>query len=225
MLEVSDLHAFYGRAHILDGLSFRLDAGEAAVLVGRNGAGKSTTLKCLMGIVRSRARRIALAGRPIEALPPFRVARLGMAWVPEDRRVFTGLTVRENLAVGRRPPVDGIEPWTEARVVALFPQLDALLDRPAGQLSGGEQQMLTLARALMGNPKVILLDEPSEGLAPLVLHAIAGAVRAMREAGLTLLLAEQNLAFAGRLADRALVLERGRLIDDGPVGAVAFAEA
>lgn len=224
MLEVENLHAYYGQAHILDGIGFRLEAGEAAVLVGRNGAGKSTTLKCLMGIVRGRAERIALDGQDIRALPPFRIARMGVAWVPEDRRAFTGLTVRQNLEVARQPASGEAEPWDQARVVALFPQLEALLDRPAGQLSGGEQQMLVLARGLMGNPRLMLLDEPSEGLAPLVLHAIAGAVRAMRDAGMTLLLAEQNLAFARKLADRALVLERGRLIEDGQIGTVAVGD-
>lgn len=224
MLEVENLHAYYGQAHILDGIGFRLEAGEAAVLVGRNGAGKSTTLKCLMGIVRGRADRLTLDGQDIRALPPFRIARMGVAWVPEDRRAFAGLTVRQNLEVARQPASGEAEPWDQARVVALFPQLEALLDRPAGQLSGGEQQMLVLARGLMGNPRLMLLDEPSEGLAPLVLHAIAGAVRAMRDAGMTLLLAEQNLAFARKLADRALVLERGRLIEDGPIGTVAVGD-
>lgn len=149
---------------------------------------------------------------------------MGVAWVPEDRRAFAGLTVRQDLEVARQPASGEAEPWDQARVVALFPQLEALLDRPAGQLSGGEQQMLVLARGLMGNPRLMLLDEPSEGLAPLVLHAIAGAVRAMRDAGMTLLLAEQNLAFARKLADRALVLERGRLIEDGPIGTVAVGD-
>lgn len=210
MLAVEGLHAHYGRAHILADLGFRLAPGEVLALVGRNGAGKSTTLKCLIGLVRPSRGRVLLDGRDVAGWPPHRIAAAGIGYVPEDRRVFADLTVLENLEVGKRAPHAG-EPWTPARLFTLFPALEPLARRPAGYMSGGEQQMLTIARTLMGNPRLVLLDEPSEGLAPRVVAEMADAVREMKQAGLAVLLSEQNLNFANAVADHALVLEKGRI--------------
>ena len=217
MLAVRGLHAHYGRAHILHDVSFDLASGEVLVLAGRNGAGKSTTIKAVMGLLRPSAGSVRLAGREIAGFPPFRAARAGLGYVPEERRVFADLSVAENLAVGRRPPRPGVPPWTPERLFALFPNLAAMPGRPAARMSGGEQQMLAVARTLMGNPALVLLDEPSEGLAPIVVAQMAGAVRAMKAAGVTVLLAEQNLRFAEQVGDRAVVLETGTVAWTGPM--------
>ena len=210
ILAVQDLDSFYGRAHILRRLSFAMAPGEALVLLGRNGAGKSTAMKSLIGLVRPAKGSILFAGRQIAGLEPYRIARLGLGYVPEGRRIFADLTVAENLDVGRQPARPGIAPWTVARLVALFPGLGPLRHRVAARISGGEQQMLSIARTLMGNPRLILLDEPTEGLSPLVVEQMAAAILALKAEGVTLLLAEQNLHFAARVADRAVVLEKGR---------------
>ncbi len=225
ILEVQDLHAHYGRAHILHGVSFALAPGEAAVLLGRNGAGKSTTLKSLIGLVRPSAGRITFAGhhlasKDIAGLDPHRIARLGLGYVPEERRIFPDLTVAENLETGRRPPTGNRAPFTPDRLYTLFPNLGPLRDRPGGRISGGEQQMLTIARTLMGNPSLLLLDEPSEGLAPVIVAQMAGAIAELKAEGVTLLIAEQNLAFASRVADRAIILETGRVAWDGTMAAL-----
>ena len=225
MLEVSGLQAFYGRAHILRDVSFTLAAGEVLVLAGRNGAGKSTTMKALMGLVRPRAGSVRFDGREIARLPPFRIARAGLGYVPEERRIFADLTVAENLEVGRRPARPGVPAWTPERLFALFPNLAAMRDRPGARTSGGEQQMLTVARTLMGNPRLVLLDEPSEGLAPMVVTQMSAAVRAMKAAGVTVLLAEQNMRFAERVGDRAFVLEAGRVAWSGTMAALADVRA
>lgn len=211
MLEVSDLHAHYGRAHILQGISFVLRGGEVVALMGRNGAGKSTTLKTIMGLVRPSAGRVLLEGKDITSRPPYVISRLGLGYVPEERRVFPELSVLENLEVGRQPPRAGVPPWTPERLFELFPNLAELGRREAGHLSGGEQQMLTIARTLMGNPRALLLDEPSEGLAPVVVEQVAGAVRELKGECLTVLLSEQNLRFARAVADRALIIEKGQI--------------
>jgi len=211
MLEVEGLNSFYGRAHILQDVSFAVAPGEVLVLLGRNGAGKSTTCKSLIGLVRPARGSIRLDGTEIAGREPFRIARAGLGYVPEERRVFADLTVAENLDVGRRPPRPGIAPWTEARLFALFPNLGPLRDRIATRMSGGEQQMLSIARTLMGNPRLILLDEPSEGLSPLIVEQMAAAILALRAEGVTVLLAEQNLHFAARVANRAVVIEKGRV--------------
>jgi len=211
MLEVEGLNSFYGRAHILQDVSFAVAPGEVLVLLGRNGAGKSTTCKSLIGLVRPARGSIRLDGTEIAGREPFRIARAGLGYVPEERRVFADLTVAENLDVGRRPPRPGIAPWTEARLFALFPNLGPLRDRIAARMSGGEQQMLSIARTLMGNPRLILLDEPSEGLSPLIVEQMAAAILALRAEGVTVLLAEQNLHFAARVANRAVVIEKGRV--------------
>ena len=217
MLEVRALYAAYGKARILFDLSFAARAGEVLVLLGRNGAGKSTTLKSLAGLVAARSGEIRLEGERIDALPAHRIARLGLGYVPEDRRVFTDLTVRENLETGRQPPRPGAAHWTPEKLFELFPNLAHMQDRLGGRMSGGEQQMLALARTLMGNPRAILLDEPAEGLAPLVVGQIAATIATLKAEGLCVVLSEQNLRFARRVADRACLLEKGRILASGPL--------
>ena len=211
MLEVRHLNAGYGRAQVLFDLELELRAGEVAVLAGRNGAGKSTALKAIMGLVEPSSGEVRFQGRRIERLEPFEIARLGLGYVPEERRIFTGLTVAENLEVGRRSPRPGVPAWTMERVFALFPNLAGMLERPGSRMSGGEQKMLAIARTLMGNPAAILLDEPSEGLAPVVVRQMAEAVRDLKRAGLSVLLCEQNPRFAGDVADRVYRIEKGQV--------------
>ena len=215
MLSVRDVHSYYGRAHILQGLSFELPAGAVMVLLGRNGAGKSTTMKTLIGLVRPARGRIEFAGANIAGWEPHRIAKSGLGYVPEERRIFTDLTVMENLEVGRQPGRDSRPPWTEDRLFALFPNLGRMRGRTAGRMSGGEQQMLTIARTLMGNPRLLLLDEPSEGLAPVIVEEMAHAILALKRDGVTTLLAEQNMHFAARVADLAGVIEKGRIVWTG----------
>ena len=223
LLEVEGLEAAYGSARVLFGVSLALAPGEVVALMGRNGAGKSTTLKAIMGLVPARARRLAFAGRDIAGLPAHRIARLGLGYVPEDRRIFTELTVAENLEVGRRAAAPGVAPWTPDRLFALFPNLAEMRERRADAMSGGEQQMLAIARTLMGNPRAVLLDEPSEGLAPVIVEQMADAVRAMKGEGIAVLLSEQNAAFAGAVCDRALVIERGEIRFEGALAEAARA--
>jgi branched-chain amino acid transport system ATP-binding protein len=211
MLTVRDLQAYYGRAHILHGLSLEARAGEVVALLGRNGAGKSTTLKAIMGLVPPAGGEVVFAGQRIDRLPTHRIARLGLGYVPEERRIFTDLTVAENLAVGRQPPRADAPAWTEQRLFALFPSLGRLRERPGGRMSGGEQQMLTIARTLMGNPRCLLLDEPSEGLAPIVVEQMAQAIGALKAEGLSVLLCEQNLRFCQAIADRVYIVEKGQI--------------
>jgi len=215
-LRLEGLEAWYGRARVLFGVDLVLARGTVKVLLGRNGAGKTSTLKAVAGIMPRIAGRVLVDGRDVAGQSPHRIARAGIGLVPETRRIFRGLSVRENLAVGRRAAPSG-GGWDEARIFALFPALEPLAARRGGQLSGGEQQMLAIGRTLMGNPWLVLLDEPAEGLAPIVVNQMAGAIRALRDAGTTVLLAEQNLAFAGRVADGAAFIERGRIVYDGPL--------
>jgi branched-chain amino acid transport system ATP-binding protein len=224
MLSVRHLNTYYGRAHILADLALEVGRGEVAVLLGRNGAGKSTTLKSIMGWARLRSGEIVFEGRRIDRLPTYRIARSGLGYVPEDRRIFTDLSVMENLDVGRRPAASG-RAWTPEEIFALFPNLADAQDRPAGKISGGEQQMLAIARTLMGNPSCILLDEPSEGLAPLIVEQVGAAVRDLKAAGVAVLLSEQNWRFAAAVADRAYIIEKGRIRYAGAMAELAADEA
>ena len=212
MLEVRNLCVHHGRAQLLFDVSFTANVGEVLVLVGRNGAGKSTTMKAIMGLLPNVTGKVRFYGASVSGLTAHEICRRGLGYVPEDRRIFTDLTVAENLEVGRQPSrkeATDAPRWTVPRVCELFPKLAEMLDRPGGQMSGGEQQMLTIARTLMGNPKAILLDEPSEGLAPMVVEHIARSVQALKREGLCVILSEQNLRFARIVADRAVVIERG----------------
>ncbi len=224
MLEVEGLHAHYGRAHILQGVTLCAAQGEVVALLGRNGAGKSTTMKAIMGLVRPTGGRVRFQGQDVTGREPFEIARQGLGYVPEERRIFTELTVMENLDVGRQPPRAGLAPWTPERVFALFPPLAAMRARPGGRMSGGEQQMLTIARTLMGNPRLILLDEPSEGLAPVIVERMAAAILELKREGITVLLSEQNLHFARLVSDRACVLEKGAIRWEGTLAALMEAE-
>ena len=218
LLEVEGLNATYGRAQVLFGLSLKVDRGETVALVGRTGAGKTTTLKAIIGLVSANARSLRFAGHDIRDMPTFRIARLGIGYVPEDRRIFTDLTVYENLEVGRKVIAGGgRQAWTLERLFSIFPNLASMAGRQASQMSGGEQQMLTIARTLMGNPEAVLLDEPSEGLAPVIVEQMAAAVSRMKSEGVALLLSEQNLAFASAVADRAYIIEKGVIRHESPM--------
>ena len=215
MLEIRGIHSYYGQAHILCDVSLTLAKGEIVVLVGRTGAGTSTTIKSIMGMVRVAEGSIAYDGAEILGEPPHRIARRGLGYVPEERRIFTRLTVQENLECGRQPPREGTRTWTAGDLFELFPNLAEARHRLAGTLSGGEQQMLTIARTLMGNPGCILLDEPSEGLAPVVVEQIIKVVQEIKAQGIPVLLSEQNLYFAALVSDRAYVIETGRIRYEG----------
>jgi len=225
MLEVAGLCAGYGRAQVLRDVAFGVASGEVLVLLGRNGAGKSTTMKAVMGLLRPSAGRVRLDGTDLAGLPPDRIARAGIGYVPEDRRIFADLTVRENLEVGRRATRPGLAPWTPERLFHLFPNLAEMGNRLGNRMSGGEQQMLSIARTLMGNPRLILLDEPSEGLAPVIVRQMAQAVQALKAEGVTILLAEQNLRFADAVADHAVILEGGHVAWCGSMAELAADEA
>lgn len=224
MLEVADLHAHYGRAHILQGVTLTAREGEVLALLGRNGAGKSTTMKAIMGLVPPTSGTVRFGGEDVARREPFEIARRGIGYVPEERRIFTELTVMENLDVGRMPTRDGAAPWTAERVFALFPSLGGMRARLGGRMSGGEQQMLTIGRTLMGNPRLILLDEPSEGLAPVIIERMADAIIALKREGLTVLLSEQNLHFARLVSDRGCVLEKGAIQWEGTMQALMAAD-
>ena len=243
LLEVREIHTAYGLSRVLFGVSIDVAAGECVCLLGRNGVGKSTTMRSIMGLTPPQSGRVTFKGTDITGWEPYRVARAGIGFVPEDRRIFADLTVWENLDVAQRnraasrtgarshaastaahprpepitqPPIQ----WTIERVFDLFPTLRQLTDRNGGYLSGGEQQMLTIARTLMGNPELLLLDEPSEGLAPLVVDHLGEQIASLKAAGLTILLAEQNTEFSLRLADRVYVLEKGAIRFSGTAAAL-----
>ena len=216
ILQVESLSSWYGAARILYDLDLEVGRGEVVALMGRNGAGKSTTMKAIMGLSASRAGTVRFNGEDISHLRPFEIARRGVGFTPEDRRIFVDLTVMENLDVGRQPPrrfPDGTPApvWTPEKLFALFPNLAETGDRPALFMSGGEQQMLTVARTLMGNPLLVLLDEPSEGVSPLIVERMADAILELKRDGIAILLSEQNLNFARLVSDRAYVLEKGHV--------------
>jgi branched-chain amino acid transport system ATP-binding protein len=211
MLQISKLDVLYGRAHILRDVSLEVGQGEVAALLGRNGAGKSTTLKAIMGLTPARSGSVHLAGRSMTGLEPYEIAQAGLGYVPEERRIFTGLTVGENLEVGRRAPRAGIPVWTPERLFELFPGLGEMQGREGGRMSGGEQQMLAIARCLMGNPSCILLDEPAEGLAPVIVDRLAAAIQSLKREGVAVLLSEQNWQLASGVADRAYIIEKGQI--------------
>jgi len=222
ILLLDGIDAAYGRAQVLFGVSLRLMRGETVALMGRNGAGKSTTLKAIMGLLPARARALRFAGHDIGGLPSYRIARLGLGYVPEDRRIFTDLSVIENLEVGARARrAAGRRRWTPARLFSIFPNLAEMRDRQASQMSGGEQQMLSIARTLMGNPDAILLDEPTEGLAPVIVEQMVQALQRMKGEGLAVLLSEQNLNFATAVADRAYLIAKGTVRHEAPMAAIA----
>jgi branched-chain amino acid transport system ATP-binding protein len=217
MLKVVGLNAYYGQAHILSDLSFDAKAHEVVALVGRNGAGKSTTFKSVVGLLSSKSGSIEFEGNSIADLEPFAIARRGLGYVPEDRRIFSELTVSENLEVGRLACHEGFPKWSVEELFSIFPNLAERRKNPAGSMSGGEQQMLTIARTLMGNPKAILLDEPSEGLAPVIVDKIAETIMSLKQKGMTIVLSEQNMHFASLVADRAYFLEKGRIQFEAPM--------
>jgi branched-chain amino acid transport system ATP-binding protein len=218
MLEVQDLKAGYGAAMVLHGVSLTVKPGEVVALLGRNGAGKSTLLKSIIGLITPAAGGVIFQGHPLAGAEPHEAARLGLGYVPEERRIFADLTVAENLEVGRRPARPDAPSWTIDSLTQLFPNLAEVMDRPGGRISGGEQQMLTLARTLMGNPRCLLLDEPSEGISPLLVQSLAKALSAVKKAGLSILLSEQNLRFCAALADRAYLIESGEIKAQLPMG-------
>ena len=216
LLDAKGVNAWYGAAHILFDVDLHVQRGEVVALMGRNGAGKSTTLKTLMGMLPKRKGTIAFMGKDVSKAEPHDVARRGLGYVPEDRRVFGDLTVMENLEVGKQPPrawADGSAApvWTPEKLFKLFPNLGEMPDRPGGRMSGGEQQMLTVARTLMGNPYLVLLDEPSEGVAPVIVEQMAQMILELKAQGVSILLSEQNMHFAELVSDRAYVLEKGQI--------------
>jgi branched-chain amino acid transport system ATP-binding protein len=220
LLRLDRVEAAYGLSRVLYGITLEAREGEVVSLLGRNGAGKSTTLKAIVGLVDVTAGSVSLDGRDITALPTHEISTLGIGWVPEDRRIFSDLTVEENLLVGAK---DGR--WSASRVYEYFPKLAEMAGRRGGSLSGGEQQMLTVARTLMGSPRILLLDEPSEGLAPVIVQALGQQIAALRREGLTILLSEQNLKFAARLADRAYIIEKGEIRWEGAMDRLLEDEA
>jgi branched-chain amino acid transport system ATP-binding protein len=219
-LSVEGLNSFYGPAHILFDVALDVAPGEVVALLGRNGAGKSTTFRSIAGLVPARRGQVRFADRDISRLAPYQIARLGLGYVPEDRRIFTELTVEENLEVGRQKPRPGAPTWDPERLYALFPNLAEMRRRAGGRMSGGEQQMLTIARTLMGNPSMVLLDEPSEGLAPKIVEQMAAAIIAMKREGLAMVISEQNLHFARLISDRAYIIEKGRVRFSGTIAEI-----
>lgn len=211
LLKIEGLNAFYGKAHILFDVALEVRRGEVVALMGRNGAGKSTTMKAAMGLLDKTHGKVRFRGQDISVMEPYRIAQMGLGFVPEDRRIFTDLTVLENLEVGRRPAREGMRAWTPERLFNLFPNLGEMPDRPGGRMSGGEQQMLAVSRTLMGNPYMVLLDEPSEGVAPVIAEQMANMILELKKEGMSILLSEQNAHFAELVSDRVYVLEKGQI--------------
>jgi branched-chain amino acid transport system ATP-binding protein len=212
MLQMEKADVFYGASQILFGVDLVVRKGETMALLGRNGAGKSTTFKAIAGIAPPQRGRIMLDGTIISGRAPYRIARAGIGYVPEDRQVFPEHTVQDNLLIGSKRSEQGKRPWTMQRIYEVFPTLATMSNRKAGRLSGGEQQMLTIARTLMGNPDLLLLDEPSEGLAPIIVEAIGNLIRTLRDMGVTILLAEQNMRFCLGIATHATIIDKGQVV-------------
>jgi branched-chain amino acid transport system ATP-binding protein len=217
ILRVDDLHSYYGKSHILQGVDLELAQGDLVCLLGRNGVGKSTTLMSLMGLVQPKKGSVLFKGQELVGKTPFQIAKQGLGFVPEERRIFKSLTVQENLQIGIKPPREAqdYEPWTEERVFDSFKRLAERRENKGGHLSGGEQQMLTVARTLMGNPELILVDEPTEGLAPLVAEAVLEMLAAISQSGVTILMVEQNYKAALKLADSFYIMSKGRVVFKG----------
>ena len=215
-LVVENINTFYGTSHIQFGISLKVNRGECVCLLGRNGVGKTTTLKTIMGLAQAKQGTITYNGKNVTGLPPYEIARRGIGYVPDERLIFPDLTVRENLEIATKEPLErNIAPWTVERIYELFPMLEPLDGRSGGYLSGGEQQMLTCGRTLMGNPSLMLLDEPVEGLAPVVVQELTLQIKRLKKIGLTILFAEQNIRFATEISDRAYVIEGGRIRYEG----------
>jgi branched-chain amino acid transport system ATP-binding protein len=214
-LSVQNLNSHYGPAHILFDVALDVGEGEVVALLGRNGAGKSTTFRSIVGLVERRTGRIVFEGRDVSNSPTHEIVRGGLGYVPEERRIFTELTVEENLEVGRQPQRATAPLWTRDKLFSLFPNLGEMRNRPGGRMSGGEQQMLTIARTLMGNPSLVLLDEPSEGLSPKIVEQMVEAILTMKKEGVSIVVSEQNLHFARLISDRAYIIERGRICFGG----------
>jgi len=217
MLSVTDLDVNYGSSQVLFQLKLHVKKGETLALLGRNGAGKSTTMKAIAGVIAARRGRVELEGKAITGMPSHKIARAGIGFVPEDRQIFTDLSVEDNLLIATKRGAQGQQEWSIDRVYDMLPLLKPLHVRLGGQLSGGEQQMLTIGRSLMGNPDLLLLDEPSEGLAPIMVQKIGGLVEELKKLGTTIVLAEQNLHFCLGLADRAVVIDKGSDVFEGSI--------
>jgi branched-chain amino acid transport system ATP-binding protein len=214
-LSVANLNSHYGPAHILFDIALEVADSEVVALLGRNGAGKSTTFRSIVGLVERRSGKIVFEGKDVSHAPTHEIVRRGLGYVPEERRIFTELSVEENLEVGRQPRRPNAPHWTREKLFALFPNLAELRLRPGGRMSGGEQQMLTIARTLMGNPSLVLLDEPSEGLSPKIVEQMVLAILTMKKEGVSIVVSEQNLHFAKLICDRAYIIERGRICFGG----------
>ena len=212
VIEVDDLDVYYGTSQILFGVGLSVQPGETMALLGRNGAGKSTTMKAIAGLAPARRGRVSLRGRVISGLKPYHIARAGLGFVPEDRQIFPDHSVEDNLVIGHKKGPDGQDDWPIKRIYEVFPLLLPLRERIAGRLSGGEQQMLAIARTLMGNPVLLLLDEPSEGLAPIIVQRIGELLRQLRATGATVLIAEQNMHFCLGTASQATVIDKGQIV-------------
>jgi branched-chain amino acid transport system ATP-binding protein len=215
LLNVQDLHAHYGKSHVLHGVNLRVDRNEVVSLVGRNGSGRSTTMKAIMGLVAPTAGRVQLRGRDLAGARPYAICRAGIAYVPEEREVFANLTVDENLRMGEQPPVQGAHRWTVEQMFDYFPRLKERRNTKAGSMSGGEQQMLTICRSLLGNPLVMLVDEPTEGLAPKLVAQVGECIQDMHRKGVSVVLVEQKLTIALKVSTRVCVMGHGRIVFEG----------
>jgi branched-chain amino acid transport system ATP-binding protein len=215
LLDLHDLHAHYDKSHVLQGVTLKVDRGEIVSLLGRNGSGRSTTLKAIMGLVTPTGGRVMLDGKDVAGQRAYRIACAGIAYVPEEREIFANITVEENMRIGQQPPRKGAPSWSIEDMYGFFPQLKVRANTAAGMLSGGEQQMLTMCRALLGNPQVILIDEPTEGLAPKIVEVVTDMIREIRKKGVSVLLVEQKLTVAMRVSDRVYVMGHGHIVFEG----------